>query len=175
MQPTVPHAEAFVLFSDDLLDAACAPTTLLHLLANARRYKPNDGRRRRRGTDGGAPTAAPRPWARKKRNSIHARREAEDDDDSPFERDLAAVTALVASEMPGARVRAKDLRAEREDVAADIAAAVMEALAEEEAAELLVLLVTDGELGMRMDRGRAADTARRGATMLTSVVGFLVG
>ncbi|PUZ67122.1 hypothetical protein GQ55_3G407800 [Panicum hallii var. hallii] len=136
-----PHAQkAFVLFSE-LLEAACTPTTLLHLLANARQYKPKDGRRR--GTDGGS-TPPPRRRARKKKkNSSHTRREP--DDDSPLERDLAAVTALVASEMPGARVRAEDLRPSAQDVGADIAAAVLDALAEEAAAELLLLLLTDGD------------------------------
>ncbi|RLN28783.1 uncharacterized protein C2845_PM05G17790 [Panicum miliaceum] len=135
-----PQAQkAFVLFSE-LLDAACAPTTLLHLLANARRYKPKDGPRR--STDGGS-TPPPTRRARKK-NSSHARREP-DDDDAPLERDLAAVTTLVASEMPGARVRPEDLRPSAQDVGADIAAAVLEALTEEAAAELLLLLLTDGD------------------------------
>ncbi|CAN6329084.1 unnamed protein product [Urochloa humidicola] len=149
--PRPPHEQkAFVLFND-LLEAAYAPTTLVHLLANARQlqYSVNtstDGHRRRRSSDGGVSTPAKTRRRRRTRNSknnnsyAQARRREAEDDDAAFERDLAVATALVASEMPGGRrVQAEDLRPEREEVAAGVAAAVLEALTEEAAAELMIM------------------------------------
>ncbi|CAL4906700.1 unnamed protein product [Urochloa decumbens] len=147
--PPPPHAQkAFVLFSD-LLEAAYAPTTLVHLLANARQqYSVNtskkDGRRRRSSSSDGGGGSTPATRRRRSRNCNNkhvrrARREAEED--AAFERGLATATALVASELGGASwVRAEDVGPpEREDVAGEVAAAVLDALTEEAAAELMVV------------------------------------
>ncbi|CAN6356059.1 unnamed protein product [Urochloa humidicola] len=153
--PPPPHAQkAFVLFSD-LLEAAYTPTPLVHLLANARARQhsvistPKDGHRRRRSSDSGGSTPAT-TRRRRSRNSTNnnkharARRDADDDDDDKqFERELAMATALVASEMPvgGWVVWAEDaVRTEREDVAASVAAVVLDALTEEAAAELMMVV-----------------------------------
>ncbi|OEL30428.1 hypothetical protein BAE44_0008555 [Dichanthelium oligosanthes] len=144
--PPPPHAQkALVLFSE-LLEAAYTPTTLLALLANARdsNSKLKDGRRRTNTSSRTAP-----PW-RRMREKSHA---VSSEDDTLLKRDIGRVTALVASEMPCARIRPEGLRPWAQDVGADIAAAVLEALTEEAAAEMLLV--------MGMDHGCAADTARR--------------
>ncbi|CAL4892247.1 unnamed protein product [Urochloa decumbens] len=133
-----PHAQkAFVLFSD-LLEAAYAPTTLVHLLANARQQDSVNTSKK----DVRSPPPPPQQLRRRRRSrnckKKHARRDAEED--AAFERDLATATALVASELGGGAswVRAEDVGPERGDVAGDVAAAVLEALTEEAAAELMV-------------------------------------
>ncbi|TKW28564.1 hypothetical protein SEVIR_3G336600v4 [Setaria viridis] len=131
--PPPPHAQkAFVLFSE-LLEAACTPTTLLSLLANAKQFRNSS----KDGGGGSTPTTTPRRF--RKKNNSHARRE----DTLPFERDLATATALVSSELAGARVRPEHVGPEREDIAADIAAAVLDAMTEEAAAELMMTMRMD--------------------------------
>ncbi|CAL4899399.1 unnamed protein product [Urochloa decumbens] len=143
-----PHAQkAFVLFSD-LIEAAYAPTTLVHLLANARQqYSVNtskkDGHRRRcRSSDGGGSTPATRRRRSRNCKNKHVRRaRREEEEDAAFERGLATATALVASELGGGAswVRAEDVGPPvREDVAGEVAAALLDALTEEAAAELMM-------------------------------------
>jgi hypothetical protein len=106
------------------------------------------GRRSADGGSGGStpPAAPPTPRRfRKKKNKnnrSHAHRADEDTLMMPFESDLAAATALVSSELGGARVRPSDVAPEREDVAGDVAAAVLDALKEEVAAELMMMMMT---------------------------------
>ncbi|KAF8659709.1 hypothetical protein HU200_058165 [Digitaria exilis] len=149
--PPPPHTQrALVLFSE-LLEAAYAPSTLLHLLANAKQYSISVSNKSR--GDDKAPTTTRRRSRRRTKKNGGGRRKG-DDDEAPFERDLARATALVGSEMGGgARVRPDDVAAEREEVAADIAAAVLEELTEE------LMLVAMGMA--EMDHGGCAARGRR--------------
>ncbi|KAF8756289.1 hypothetical protein HU200_011109 [Digitaria exilis] len=150
--PPPPHTQrALVLFSE-LLEAAYAPSTLLHLLANAKQYSISVSNKSRGDDKAPPPTTTRRRSRRKKKKNGGGRRKG--DDDTAFERDLARATALVGSEMAGgARVRPEDVAAEREEVADDIAAAVLEELTEE------LMLVAMGML--EMDHGGCAARRRR--------------
>ncbi|CAD6267831.1 unnamed protein product [Miscanthus lutarioriparius] len=148
--PPPPHEPKALAIFSELLEAAYTPNTLLDLddvLAIAKDQSSStqskDGRRRRSSsTDSSTPPTPPRARRRKKKK--HARRK----EDVALEKDLGRLTSLVASEMAGASVRAEDLRPSVEDVGVLIAAAVLETLTEEAAAEL-----------MGMDRGCAVGVA----------------
>jgi hypothetical protein len=117
-------AEALLIFRE-LLQAAYSPT-LFGILADAK----DDGSRssnRSKGPGTETPTAA---------RNVHEHCEEEDD---AFDDALAEATAVAASDMAGAtRVWPGDMRLlERRDVGADTAAAVLDALVEETATELM--------------------------------------
>ncbi|KXG23455.1 uncharacterized protein LOC8064071 [Sorghum bicolor] len=138
--PPPPHAPKALAIFGELLEAAYTPNALLDdvdVVAIAkdrsRSTQSEDGRRRCSSTDSSStPPTTPRARRRRKKKK-HARRK----EDVPLEKDLGRLTSLVASDMAVASVGAEDLRPSVEDVGVLIAAAVLEALTEETAAELI--------------------------------------
>ncbi|KAL6644043.1 hypothetical protein ACP70R_018809 [Stipagrostis hirtigluma subsp. patula] len=126
-QPTPPpHAQkaGMVVIIGELLPAACTPT-LLDLLANAKSGNISDNSKDSRRS--GASPPAPAPTRNNRARRQHVSKE-----------EFATVADLVASEMAAAAwAGPRHLQPERGDVAGDIAAAVLDALTEETAAELM--------------------------------------
>lgn len=112
-------AEALAIFGE-LLESAYTPNTLLDDVLVIAKDQSSDS------------STSPRPRVRKKKKHAHRK------EDVTFEKDFARLTtSLVASKMAGETVCIEDLRPTLEDVGAAIAAAVLEALTEETAAELI--------------------------------------
>ncbi|KAK3136541.1 hypothetical protein QOZ80_5BG0438150 [Eleusine coracana subsp. coracana] len=122
--PPPAHEQKALLIFRELLQAAYSPTTLLDILAHAK-----DGRRSKTSTAG-------------RNNNVHW-------EEDLVEEALAEASEIIATEMAGATAAwSRDVQPERRNVGADIAAALLDALVDETAAELMMMGTDDHDFAV---------------------------